>query len=93
MPSNGRLKQKDAYDVYYCIRNYPGGIEALAAACQPLLAHDNAVNGYTFINAKFEMLESLGPTNVRKFVEDSQILGDRFQTSGSGTHLARLMPG
>ncbi len=74
---NGRLKQKDAYDVYYCIRNYPGGIEALAAACQPLLAHDNAVNGYTFINAKFEMLESLGPTNVRKFVEDSQILGDR----------------
>ena len=23
---NNRLKQKDAYDIYYCIRNYPNGI-------------------------------------------------------------------
>ena len=21
----GRYKQKDAYDIYYCVRNYPGG--------------------------------------------------------------------
>lgn len=33
---NGRHKQKDAYDIYYCIRNYPGGIDALAEACTPL---------------------------------------------------------
>jgi hypothetical protein len=26
---NGRYKQKDSYDIYYCIRNYPGGIERL----------------------------------------------------------------
>jgi len=34
----GRNKEKDAYDaydVYYCIRNYPGGPEALAEACLP----------------------------------------------------------
>lgn len=74
---NGRLKQKDAYDVYYCIRNYPGGIAALAMDCHPLLRHQNAVDGYTFINAKFETLESFGPTCVRRFVEESQILGDR----------------
>ena len=74
---NGRLKQKDAYDVYYCIRNYPGGIAALAMDCHPLLKHQNAVDGYTFINAKFETLESFGPTCVRRFVEESQILGDR----------------
>lgn len=74
---NGRLKQKDAYDVYYCIRNYPGGIAALATDCHPLLKHQNAVDGYTFINAKFETLESFGPTCVRRFVEESQILGDR----------------
>jgi hypothetical protein len=73
----GRLKQKDAYDVYYCIRNYPGGIAALAADCLPLLKHQNAVNGYTFINEKFETLESFGPTCVRRFVEESQILGER----------------
>ena len=74
---NGRLKQKDAYDVYYCIRNYPGGIAALAMDCNPLLKYQNAVDGYNFINAKFETLESFGPTCVRRFVEESQILGDR----------------
>jgi len=74
---NGRLKQKDAYDVYYCIRNYPGGVAALAEDCRPLLKHQNAVDGYTFINAKFETLDSFGPTCVRRFVEESQILGDR----------------
>jgi len=74
---NGRLKQKDAYDVYYCIRNYPGGVAALAEDCRPLLKHRNAVDGYTFINAKFETPDSFGPTCVRRFVEESQILGDR----------------
>ena len=74
---NGRLKQKDAYDVYYCIRNYPGGIAALAMDCHPLLKHQNAVDGYNFINAKFETLDSFGPTCVRRFVEESQILGER----------------
>ena len=74
---NGRLKQKDAYDVYYCIRNYPGGVASLAEDCRPLLKHQNAVDGYTFINAKFETLDSFGPTCVRRFVEESQILGDR----------------
>ena len=34
----GRLKQKDAYDIYYCIRNYRDGIEALAEACLKLWA-------------------------------------------------------
>jgi hypothetical protein len=29
---NGRLKQKDAYDIYYCVRNYPEGMEALTQA-------------------------------------------------------------
>lgn len=42
----GRLKRKDAYDIYYCVRNYPEGPEALAEACKPLLgepAHNRAI--------------------------------------------------
>ena len=27
----GRHKAKDAYDIYYCVKNYPGGPDALAA--------------------------------------------------------------
>jgi hypothetical protein len=39
---HGRQKNKDAYDVYFCVRNYPGGIEALARDCAPLLEQDEA---------------------------------------------------
>lgn len=73
----GRLKQKDAYDIYYCIRNYVGGPEALAEACKPLLAHPSARKGFLAIAEKFESFDSHGPSCVRRFVEESQILGDR----------------
>jgi hypothetical protein len=74
---NGRLKTKDAYDIYYCVRNYPDGIAALAGDCMPLLEHASGVAGFLYIAAKFDEVDSYGPTSVRKFVEDSRILGDR----------------
>jgi hypothetical protein len=73
----GRLKQKDAYDIYYCVRNYPDGVDALAKACRPLLDHKAGLAGYQFIARKFESLDGFGPTCVRKFVEESQVLNDR----------------
>jgi hypothetical protein len=71
-----RHKQKDAY-VYYCVRNYPDGISALAAACRPLLEHPNGLQGFRYIAGKFDSVDGYGPTSVRRFVEESQILGDR----------------
>ncbi|OKO72142.1 nucleotidyl transferase AbiEii/AbiGii toxin family protein [Bradyrhizobium sp. NAS96.2] len=73
----GRYKQKDAYDIYYCIRNYAGGPEALAELCKPLLAEESAVKGYAFIAQKFEAIDSYGPTCVRRFVQDTSILAAR----------------
>jgi hypothetical protein len=73
----GRNKEKDAYDVYYCIRNYLGGPEALAEACLPLLSHESAQEGYAGIARKFDEFDSYGPGCVRKFAEEAQILGDR----------------
>lgn len=73
----GRYKQKDAYDIYYCTRNYPGGPEVLAEACRPLLDHASGATGYGFIAAKFDTAEGFGPTCVRRFVQDTYILGDR----------------
>ena len=73
----GRYKQKDAYDIYYCIRNYPDGIGSLAEACRPLLDHASAAKGFRFIAEKFDGLDSYGPTCVRRFVEDTRVLGDR----------------
>ena len=73
----GRHKQKDAYDIYYCIRNYPGGIAALAEACRPVLDRDSGAAGYRMIAGKFDTPESYGPTSVRLFVEETAVLGDR----------------
>lgn len=73
----GRYKQKDAYDIYYCIRNYPGGPEALADACRPLLEHESGKVGFSYIADKFDSVDGFGPTCVRKFVEETKVLGER----------------
>lgn len=74
---NGRYKQKDAYDIYYCIRNYRTGIAALAEDCRPLLEHPSGAKGYGFINEKFDKPDGYGPMCVRRFVEETRLLGDR----------------
>jgi len=73
----GRYKQKDAYDIYYCIRNFPGGPIALAEACSPLLEHASGAAGYGFIDRKFDTIDGFGPTCVRRFVEETHVLGER----------------
>ncbi len=74
---NGRHKQKDAYDIYYCVRNYPGGIATLAQECRPVLETGSGEQGFLYICQKFDSADGYGPTSVRRFVEDSQILEDR----------------
>jgi hypothetical protein len=73
----GRNKPKDAYDIYYSIRNFPGGIDALVAQCKPLLEHHSAVEGFAIIADKFQSFGHFGPTSVRNFVTGSDLVGDR----------------
>jgi hypothetical protein len=77
------MKSKDAYDIYFSIRNYPGGPRMLATACRALLQEeaadtepDVARKGYEQIAAKFQSSEDYGPTTVRRFLEESSVLGD-----------------
>lgn len=74
---DGREKQKDAYDVYYCVRNFPSGPDALAEACRPLLKYKDAAAGYKHIDSKFKSVDFLGPVSVRRFVEESDVLQER----------------
>ncbi|MBB5607914.1 MULTISPECIES: nucleotidyl transferase AbiEii/AbiGii toxin family protein [unclassified Janthinobacterium] len=74
---HGRHKQKDAYDIYYCVRNYPNGIDALAEKCMELLSQESGKQGYTFINQKFDTVEGYGPSCVKNFVSDSGVLDGR----------------
>ena len=83
-----RYKRKDAYDIYYCVRNYPGGVEALAEACRPILKHTSGAKGYQCIAEKFDGVEGHGPMCVRQFVEKTDILGngtpDQWQVDAFG---------
>ena len=72
-----RLKQKDAYDIYYSVRNFPGGVGALVEATRPLLDVESARTGYLHISEKFRHLEDFGPTSVRQFVDRPDMLGER----------------
>jgi hypothetical protein len=64
-----RLMEKDAWDIYYCIRNYPGGIERLAEEFRPLLKNKLAQEAQANIAEKFASPEHVGPKHVADFEE------------------------
>lgn len=72
----GRDKRKDAYDIYFSVRQYKGGAAALAQACRPLLNDPVAREGYQCIAEKFTRAGGFGPVTVREFMMESSALGD-----------------
>lgn len=64
-----RLKEKDSYDIYYCVRHYPGGVEALEARFKPHLSHGLVQEGMRKIAEKFASPEHAGPRHVAAFLE------------------------
>ena len=73
----GRYKQKDAYDIYYRVRNFPDGIEALAHECRQVLGLPSGKRRFGHIADKFDSFDGYGPTCVRHFVQDAHVLGER----------------
>ena len=51
-------------------------MEALVEATRRLLEVPSARRGYGFISDKFRDVDDFGPTSVRQFVEESDLLGD-----------------
>src|SRR5213594_1204646 len=64
-----RLKEKDAWDIYFCLRHYPGGLDALVQEFRPHLAHSLVREGLTSIAEKFSSLNHIGPKFVADFEE------------------------
>lgn len=71
-----RLKAKDGHDIYYCIRNHPGGPASLAEACRGLLRLEAAVAGYRHVAAAFGSAGGFGPICVRRYMEDEDLIRD-----------------
>ena len=72
----GRDKKKDAYDIYFSVRNYDGGWERLAEESRLLLSDPVVRSGFSHIAGKFRHREDFGPATVRRFVEESASLGE-----------------
>jgi hypothetical protein len=65
----GRIKEKDAFDIYYCCRHYPGGVAALARDIRPIMNNGLAREGFGKIMERFRHIDALGPTGVADFLE------------------------
>ncbi len=77
MALNDRLKEKDAWDIYYCLLAYPGGIDTLSKEFRPHLSHGLVQEGLAKIAKHFSSIEALGP----KFVADFEEVDDQEEVA------------
>jgi hypothetical protein len=66
-----RMKEKDAYDILFCIEHFAGGIEALAEEIRALLRNALVKEGLSKIRSKFASIDHVGPKWVADFLEIS----------------------
>lgn len=64
-----RMREKDAFDVYYCCRYYPCGLGALVRDIRPLTDNKLAREGLAKIMARFTDVSAIGPVGVAHFLE------------------------
>jgi hypothetical protein len=94
MALHDRLKEKDAWDIYFTLINYPGGVDALIHEIRPHLGHGLAQEGLRKIADKFTTPEHVGPKFVADFEdplseeERSLLIRDAFERVG---HLVRAL--
>lgn len=64
-----RLKEKDAYDIYYCLRHFPGGITALAEQLRPVASNPTVGRALRCLREKFSTIDSIGPVWAARILE------------------------
>jgi hypothetical protein len=65
---DSRGENKDAYDLFYIVRNYGAGVEDVVAKLKPLLDDDEAQKAIDIMRRDFTDPESVGPMRVAEFV-------------------------
>ncbi|HKZ20355.1 MAG TPA: hypothetical protein VJQ57_09610 [Acidimicrobiia bacterium] len=65
---NLRGENKDAYDLYYVIRNYGAGVKGLAAHLRPLLGDPAASESIEILRRDFLDHDAVGPRRVAAFL-------------------------
>lgn len=65
---DSRGENKDAYDLYYMLRNFGAGPTEVAARLRPLLDDAEAQRALAVLRRDFAELEAIGPMRVAAFV-------------------------
>jgi hypothetical protein len=65
---DSRGENKDAYDLFYIVRNYGAGVDDVVAQLKPLLDDEEAQKALDIMRRDFTDPESVGPMRVAEFV-------------------------
>ena len=74
-----RGENKDAYDLYYVVRNYGAGVDDVASRLKPLLDDSSAGEAVRILNEDFREHDGVGPRRVAEFLmgtPDDEIQAD-----------------
>ncbi len=63
-----RGENKDAYDLYYVVRNYGAGVSDVAARLVPLLGDPSAIEAVRILREDFGDHDGVGPRRVAEFL-------------------------
>src|SRR5690606_38193979 len=64
-----RGENKDAYDLYYLLRNYAPGIEEIARRLAPLTKDESARQALEFLLEDYATPDSIGPSRAAQFLD------------------------
>jgi len=74
-----RGENKDAYDLFYVVRNFGAGVEDVSACLRPFLDDPDAAEAIRVLHRDFSSHDDLGPRRVAQFVygrPDDQLQAD-----------------
>ncbi len=86
-----RKKDKDGYDIYFCLANYGGGPPALAEAMRPVLDVSRGLEAVAMLREHFAAIDSVGPVGAGRFARGAG--GDEEQVRRAAFELARRLLG
>ena len=66
-----RGENKDAYDLYYLVRNYGSSIDDVASRLKPLLGDPQADEAMNILKEDFREHDGVGPRRVAEFLSDA----------------------
>lgn len=67
MALDSRFKEKDAWDIYFCVREFPGGLDSLVERLRPKMKHGLMREAFEKIASHFASPGHRGPKHVADF--------------------------